>query len=113
MDGSFALALEESYDAREEGILNEVRNQNPWGTCWSFATLGILESALIKEGEVAQGGIDLSERHLAYFVSHTGYDELGNANDDTITSSPQTYYLEKGGNFYGILFRFNPAPFVF
>lgn len=100
VDGSFALALEESYDAREEGILNEVRNQNPWGTCWSFATLGILESALIKEGEVAQGGIDLSERHLAYFVSHTGYDELGNANDDTITSSPQTYYLEKGGNFY-------------
>ncbi len=100
LDGTSGVTLEASYDAREEGILNPVRNQNPWGTCWSFASLGIMESALIKEGEVAQNEIDLSERHLAYFVGHTGYDVLGNASGDTITSSPEDYYLEKGGNFY-------------
>ena len=100
LDSVASVSLETSYDARELGILNEVRNQNPWGTCWAFSTLGVMESALIKEGEVAKGDIDLSERHLAYFVSHTGYDKLGNASGDTITSSPTTYYLDKGGNFY-------------
>lgn len=100
LDGTSGVTLEASYDAREEGILNPVRNQNPWGTCWSFASLGIMESALIKEGEAVQNGIDLSERHLAYFVGHTGYDVLGNASGDTITSSPEDYYLDKGGNFY-------------
>lgn len=99
-DSVSSVSLATSYDARELGILNEVRNQNPWGTCWAFSTLGTMESALIKEGEVAQGAVDLSERHLAYFVAHTGYDELGNASGDTITSSSTTYYLDKGGNFY-------------
>ena len=52
LDSVASVSLETSYDARELGILNEVRNQNPWGTCWAFSTLGVMESALIKEGEV-------------------------------------------------------------
>lgn len=99
MDGTTSETLPEKYDARELGILSDVRRQKPWGNCWAFATLGIMEAALTKEGEVSQGAIDLSERHLAYFVGHTGSDVLGNASGDTITTSPEDAYLH-GGNIY-------------
>ena len=100
LDSSSSVELEESYDVRDSGIYNEIENQYNWGTCWAFSTLDLLESSLIQKGEVQQGEINLSERHLAYFVGHTGYDRLGNASEDTISSSPETYYLSRGGNFY-------------
>ena len=90
--------LESSYDSRTLGILPPVRNQYAWGTCWAFATMGIMESSLIQQGLVTQNGIDLSERHLAYFAHHTGNDALDNANGDTITTTPDSFYLENGGN---------------
>lgn len=108
LDGAAAEELPERYDAREEGILNPVRNQNPWGTCWAFSALGTMEASLIKEGEVARNEIDLSERHLAYFAGHTGYDPLGNAGGDTITSpsgNVSTNYLRRGGSIQNATIR--------
>ena len=42
------------------------RNQNPYGSCWAFSALGACEASLIRKG-LAEGDIDLSERHLAYY----------------------------------------------
>lgn len=54
-------ALPSSYDLRTLGYVTPVKNQNPHGTCWSFGSLGALESALrMKEGVV----FDLSENHM-------------------------------------------------
>ncbi len=36
-----------SYDLRTTGKLTPVKNQSPYGTCWSFATYGSLESSLL------------------------------------------------------------------
>jgi C1A family cysteine protease len=36
-----------SYDLRAPGKITAVKDQNPYGTCWSFATLGSLESSLM------------------------------------------------------------------
>jgi C1A family cysteine protease len=92
--------LPSAYDSRKEGILPAIRNQNPWGTCWAFATLAGFETSLVKQGIASGSSIDLSERHLAYFVYNTGYDRLGNASGDTIVSTTNDFYLENGGNIY-------------
>lgn len=94
------VELPETYDARENGAIPAVRNQNPWGTCWSFSFLGAMENSLVRQHYASVDEIDLSERHLAYFAYHTGYDVLDNANDDTVTTTPQNYYLKTGGNDY-------------
>ena len=37
------------YDLRERGRVSRVRNQGSYGTCWSFAALGAMESVLLPE----------------------------------------------------------------
>lgn len=89
------------YDPRIEAPeeMTAVGNQNPWGTCWAFATMAVLENSMIRQG-FSDRSIDLSERHLAYFSRNTGWDRLGNAGGDKITSSPDNTYLMSGGNAY-------------
>ncbi len=41
------LSLPVSYDLRAEGRLTPVRDQDPYGSCWAFATYGSLESYLM------------------------------------------------------------------
>ena len=53
-------ALPSSYDLRALGKLTPIKNQNPYGTCWAFATYASLESALLT-GETN----DFSENNLA------------------------------------------------
>lgn len=40
------------YDLRERGRVPGVRDQGPYGTCWAFASLTALESALLPEDAV-------------------------------------------------------------
>ena len=42
-----ALTYDPSYDLRTIGKVTSVKNQNPYGTCWAFATFGSLESYLL------------------------------------------------------------------
>ncbi len=67
-----------SYDLRTQGKLTPVKNQNPYGTCWAFASLASLESGLMPGQEW-----DFSENHL---VRWSGFD-----------NAPQGPY-EHGGN---------------
>ena len=46
-------ALPTSFDLRTTGKLTPVRNQGSFGTCWSFASYGSLESCLLP-GETSQ-----------------------------------------------------------
>lgn len=57
---------EKTYDLREESRVPAIRDQNPFGTCWTFATLAAMESNYLtqKLGE----NIDLSELNVAWFV---------------------------------------------
>ena len=45
------------YDLRERGRVSGVRNQGSYGTCWSFAALGAMESVLLPE-ESCQFSVD-------------------------------------------------------
>ena len=55
-----------SYDLRTRGRLSPIRDQDPYGTCWAFATYGSLESCLLP-GEAW----DFSENNLVWF---SGFD---------------------------------------
>lgn len=108
IDGAGASVNDRKYDPRGLSEITSVKNQNPWGTCWAFATMATLENSMIRQK--LAGSIDLSERHLAYFAFHTGADTLGNAGNDTITTTAldnntktdvsSTAYLNLGGNAY-------------
>lgn len=86
-----------TYNAWEEGRLPPVRNQNPYGTCWAFSTIGTMEADLISRG--AGTDIDLSELHLAYYAFNQYVDEKNCNIGDDYYSSYGTF-LNQGGNAY-------------
>ena len=63
--------LPSSYDLRDEGVVTPVKLQNPWGTCWAFGGTAAAEISILSSlGLTAkETGLDLSERHLAYFAN--------------------------------------------
>ena len=89
--------LPESYDSREKGTVSGIRNQNPWGTCWSFASMGALEASLLSQGYYED--IDLSEYHLINFNIQSAVDPLGGTEGDSITyRGTLKEFLESGSN---------------
>ena len=53
-----------TYDLRALGFVSPVRNQNPYGSCWTFSAIASLESSALKAGVATP---DYSEQFLAYF----------------------------------------------
>ncbi len=65
-----------TFDLRNRGVVSPVKNQAPWGTCWSFATMAAAETSLLSSMNTTAEGfeqtygksLDLSEKHMAYFA---------------------------------------------
>jgi C1A family cysteine protease len=53
-------AVPSSYDARNDGIVTPAKNQGGCGSCWAFASVGAMESHLMKKW--GYGLSDLSEQ---------------------------------------------------
>ena len=88
-----------SPDFSNKDILPAPRNQNPFGTCWIFSSIGGLEADLIKGGESKD--IDLSEFFLAYYTAHNYPYPKGISDDDISLKKESTNwrnYLSYGGN---------------
>lgn len=74
-----------SFDLRNRGVVTPVKSQNPWGTCWSFASIAACETSILsslnmtaEEYEEAYGiPMDLSEKHLAWFGNSHLPEEAG------------------------------------
>ena len=97
-------ALPSSYDSRNYGYITSVKNQNPYGTCWTFGTMAPIEAYMIKHGIVnndtgaaATTSMDLSEYHLAWFNYTNAYDKLGMLTGDSSKPVGSTF-LDLGGN---------------
>lgn len=98
-------SLESKYPANGiDGIkakYPEVRDQNPYGTCWAFSSIGLAEFDLINDG-MADKNIDLSELQLAYFTFNSVVDPLGGTTGDYAKYTQGTYansYLNYGGSY--------------
>ncbi len=88
------VSIPSSYDARDNGQTTSVKNQDPWGSCWSFQTIAIAESAYKK---IKGAEANLSEAHLVeFFYNDNSFNYSGLAGDRTI---PLTDTKEdQGGN---------------
>ncbi|MCR4922927.1 MAG: hypothetical protein K5931_02830, partial [Lachnospiraceae bacterium] len=64
---SLSEELPAKYDLRDHGLSTSVKDQDPFGTCWSFGTMAASESNSIKNGLVGSD-VDFAERHLAYYL---------------------------------------------
>ncbi len=81
--------LPATYDLRTLGRVTAVRNQGPYGTCWSFASCGSLESCLLP-GEAR----DFSEDHM---VLTSGFDNGGDPYNWGGNINMSTAYLVRWG----------------
>ena len=64
--------LPASFDLRDRGVVTSVKKQDPWSTCWAFASTAAAEISILsmlqsKNETVDANTFDLSEKHLAWF----------------------------------------------
>jgi len=62
------MALPGKFDWRDQGKVTPVKNQNPCGTCWTFGTTSVLESAVFMTESTAY---DFSEQSVALCVDRS------------------------------------------
>ena len=67
-----------SWDSRDYGWVTPVKNQNPLGTCWTFAANAVIETQLLRTG---RGTWDLSEKNMALLCGFEGDWNSGGNND--------------------------------
>ncbi|MCI1683289.1 MAG: C1 family peptidase [Bacteroides sp.] len=85
----------------KENPITSIKNQNRSSTCWSFSSLGFLESELLRKGK---GEYDLSEM---FIVHHTMVDRAVNYVRYHGDSS-----FSPGGSFYDVLYCMKNYGFV-
>jgi len=91
---SSPAALPAQYDLRNYNLMTAVRNQDPYGTCWSFGGFASLESTLKKSGG---SNHDFSEWHLAYYVYQDFSSSLPAFTTHTVAPGEDPIF-DQGGN---------------
>lgn len=79
-----AIALNEAlpsrYDARTLGYLSPIRNQDPYGTCWTFSMSGTAEANILKKyGTPTE--LNISELQISYLTNNGAKKSDGTYND--------------------------------
>lgn len=90
-----AATLPAKYNSVSQNLITDVKDQNPYGTCWAFSALSACETSMIRRG-LYDNTLDLSEFHFAYFFFHTQADPLGGTAGDT-NRLRYGNYLNSGG----------------
>ena len=88
---SASATLPVSYDLRTS--IPPVRNQYPFGNCWTYAAMAATEFNLIGKRLASSSDIDLSEWYLTYFA----YNDESSLKPGFTNSSDEAYY-DAGGS---------------
>ncbi len=70
MDASLSsVVMPTSFDLRDRGTVTPVKDQSPWGTCWSFGSTAAAETSILNKLGLTydEYNIDLSELQTAWF----------------------------------------------
>ena len=92
--------LPAAYDSRDYDRVTSVKNQNPFGSCWSFAFCAAAESSLISQGYATKDTIDLSEAHLLWFRGQSNAANASTPADLDYWLSHNESTFDYGGNSY-------------
>ncbi len=72
-----------SYDVDGKSYITSVKNQGQTSMCWSFASIGAVESdLLIHHDDLSADDLNLSEKHMAYYNLHQALGSYGGLIDD-------------------------------
>ena len=69
-EGGAAAGLPTRFDLRDTGVVGPIRNQQPWGTCWTMAASAASETSILSEQGAlfADTGLTFSPRHTTWFA---------------------------------------------
>jgi C1A family cysteine protease/putative cell wall-binding protein len=93
-----STSLPSSYDLRTEGYVTPIKDQNPYGLCWSFGTIASIESNILKNGYETRP--DLSELQAAWYTFSKNIDTQpeGCGKDTVSVDSSMTTFANVGGS---------------
>ena len=97
------------YSSVDQGYVTSVKNQSPWGACWTFSAISCMESYALANGYAVNvngaDGIDLSEYALAE-MSYNDSSVESTSGDTTSINGGASFAdcLRSGGN-YSIAFK--------
>ncbi|MBR4726569.1 MAG: hypothetical protein IK080_01635 [Clostridia bacterium] len=102
------VSLPESYDARNDHLITNVKHQGNYGTCWAHATMSCLEADAIKKGYYTESNADFSEAHLAWFEKNpvdsiTGTSANDGNNNTVVSNIWKTGAFNIGGYSYSAI----------
>ena len=90
-----ASSIPSAFDLRNvngKNYVTSVKNQSPYGTCWTFASMGAMESNYLMQGGT---NLDLSEMHLAWFAFRNSSKSKAFYN---LSSASFSQVMNNGGN---------------
>jgi len=97
-----AAGLPASYDLRALGLSTVIKDQAPFGACWSFATMSAMESNILVQdkatGTAPAALPDLSEHQIDYFIYQT---HDGEGNRINFQNNPLSDFMSFGQEAYG------------